>query len=165
MPTAQEMIALGADRYEGDRSKASRVVSLVVVLALASGVAVAWVLSDRSARTYSVSENAATWTADVKTAIAERTPTGPVTPTGSLREIPGVGKIVSVVVEGQSAKRVTVLFLTVNGWNTAGLAYVKGSGPPWDTCNIHLSGPWWEIGQLNVSTMACARGLHFTGAG
>ena len=29
----------------------------------------------------------------------------------------------------------------------------------------HLSGPWWQIGLLNLTTNGCARGFHFTGGG
>ncbi len=130
--------------------------------------AVGWHLYNRPAHVYAVGPNSATWTADVKLAIAESTPAGPLLPSGPLRDIPGVGTINSVIVnKGTSEHQVAVFFVTsdVPGAGESGLAYLRGYPPLQDTCDVHLSGPWWQIGLLNVSTNGCARGFHFTGGG
>src|ERR1019366_10429639 len=90
----------------------------------------------------------------------------PVPLVGPLRDIPGVGKIVEVIVDRfPSRKGAAVSFMTGVGVRDAGLVYLSGYPPPPDSCNVHLSGPWWEVTPLNVATMGCARGFHFTAGG
>jgi len=133
----------------------------VVVLVIVVGV-----LYEKPAHTYPVGVNQTAWAADVKIALAERSPVGPIMPTGPLRDLPGVGEIATVIVDrSSSGNKVTVLFLTSVGVNEAGLAYLKGSPPPQDSCSVHLSGPWWQIAPLNTTTMGCARGFHDNGGG
>jgi hypothetical protein len=137
--------------------------AILILFALTAIVLLAWVLYNRPAHSFQVNR---TWTSDVKLAISEGKPVGPIRPTGPLKDIPGVGRIDSVIVERPApGNRVMVLFLTVDGWNSEGLAYIKGYSPPSDTCNFHLGGPWWQLGQLNTTTMGCARGFTFTGGG
>ena len=144
----------------------SRWLTVSAVVVLAAVVVVAWTLYERPSHTYRVDAHSVTWTKDVKIAIAERTAFGPIKPSGPLRKLPGVGKIVSVIVEwGGSSKKVVVQFMTAEGVGEAGLAYIEGYSPPSDSCNVHLSGPWWQIGPLNTTSMGCARGFHFTGGG
>src|SRR3984957_6904250 len=70
----------------------------LILVALAVVVGGGWLLYNRPAHTYAVGANSATWTSDVKLAIAESKPVGPLLPSGPLRDIPGVGKITSVIV-------------------------------------------------------------------
>jgi hypothetical protein len=140
--------------------------TVLVLVSLAVIVIVAWILYDRPAHSYRMGANTATWSADVKIALSESVPVGPITPTGPLSDIPGVGKIVNVIVnKADSGKKVAVLFLTGEGVNESGLVYLNGFPPPSDTCNVHLNGPWWQVGPLNTMTMGCERGFHFTGGG
>jgi hypothetical protein len=140
--------------------------TVLVLASLAVVVIAGWLLYDRPAHTYTVNANAATWRADVKIALQERPPTGPLTPSGRLQNLPGVGMIMSVYVDGSnSGKNVSVLFLTNVGPDETGLAYLQGFPPPSDSCNVHLSGPWWQISPLNISTNTCARGFHYTPGG
>jgi len=140
--------------------------AVLILVSLAVIVIVAWILYDRPAHSYRMGANTATWSADVKIAIAESPPVGPITPSGALRDIPGVGKIVSVIVDkADSGKKVAVLFLTSEGVEESGLVYLIGFPPPSDSCSVHLNGPWWQVGPLNTTTMGCARGFHFTGGG
>jgi hypothetical protein len=145
------------------RGPKMRAALLLPVVAL---VIVAGALYEKPAHTYHVGVNQAVWASDVKIALAERVPVGPIMPTGSLRDLPGVGEIASVIVDrSASGNKVTVLFLTSVGVNEAGLAYLKGFPPPQDSCSVHLSGPWWQIAPLNTTTMGCARGFHDNGGG
>jgi hypothetical protein len=139
----------------------------LIVVALAVIVGVGWFVYNRPAHAYSVGPNSATWTSDVKLAIAESKPTGPLLPRGPLRDLPGVGTITSVLVNKGPGNRVAVFFVTndVPAAGESGLAYLRGYPPYPDTCNVHLSGPWWQIGVLNESSNDCARGFHFTGGG
>ena len=138
---------------------------LALLLAAAVVVVVGWVLYDRPAHTYPMSGNSATWSADVRIALSEGGAGGVVAPSGPLREIPGVGRIVEVIIDKATLRKSTeVLFLTGTNANYSGLAYLNGFPPPPDSCNVHLGGPWWQLASLNVQTMGCQRGFHFTGA-
>ena len=140
--------------------------TVLILVVVATIVLVAWFLYDRPAHSFQVNGNAATWTADVKTAIARSGSGSPIAPEGALRDIPGVGRIASVIVDkSSSGKRVAVLFMTSPGGNSGGLVFLHGYPPPSDTCNTHLSGPWWQLSPLNYTTNGCARGFHFTGGG
>jgi hypothetical protein len=140
--------------------------TVLILVAMAVIVIVAWILYDRPAHTYRVGAHTATWSADVKIALSESVRVGPITPSGPLRDIPGVGKIVRVIVDKEdSGKKVAVLFLTSEGVEESGLVYLHGFPPPSDSCNVHLNGPWWQVGPLNTTSMGCARGFHFTGGG
>jgi len=140
--------------------------TVLILASLAVIVIVGWILYDRPAHIYAVNANAATWRADVMIALKERPPTGPLTPSGRLQDLPGVGTIMSIYVyETTSGKGVSVLFLTDVGQEENGLAYLQGFPPPSDSCNVHLSGPWWQISPLNISTNTCARGYHYTPGG
>jgi hypothetical protein len=141
-----------------------RATSLLTLASLLIVVVVGWILYNRPAHVYSVPVNAATWRADVMIALKERPATGPITPRGRLQHLPGVGPIMSVYVNG-SGKHVSVLFLTNVGMEENGLAYLQGLPPPSDSCNVHLSGPWWQISPLNTTTNGCARGYHYTPGG
>jgi hypothetical protein len=113
-----------------------------------------------------VEGNATTWMADVNVAIKRSGGKSPIAASGALHHLPGVGTIKSVIVESTSAgRKVMVMFLKSRGWNETGLIYLKGFPPPSDTCNVHLSGPWWQVGALDVTSMGCARGYHFTPGG
>jgi hypothetical protein len=148
------------------RWRHERGVTVLILVSLALIVIVAWILYDRPAHTYHLGANTATWSADVKIALSKSVPVGPITPSGALSDIPGVGKIVRVIVDkADSGKKLAVLFLTSEGVNESGLVYLNGFPPPSDTCNVHLNGPWWQVGPLNTTTMGCARGFHFTGGG
>jgi hypothetical protein len=149
----------------GPRTRRARFRVAVVILVCVAIVLAGWILYNRPAHTFSVGANDAIWTSDVKLAMAQSNSAGPITPTGPLRDVPGVGKIESVIVEKGSRNRVIVLFLTSEGWNETGLVYLQGYPPPSDSCNVHLSGPWWQVGRMNVSTMSCARGFNFTPGG
>jgi len=152
----------------GPWSRRTRMRVGAVVLVCVVIVVVAWTRYNRPAHAYAVGANSATWTSDVKLAIAESKPVGPLLPSGPLRDIPGVGKITSVIVnKGNAGHWVAVFFVTndVPAAGESGLAYLRGYPPLPDTCNVHLGGPWWQIGLLNVSTNGCARGFHFTGGG
>jgi hypothetical protein len=138
----------------------------LLTLAALAVVVSAFILYNRPAHLYGINAHGVTWTKDVNLALSERPALGPLTPSGPLRDIPGVGRIVSVVIEGPaSGKKVIVLFLKSRGWNATGLAYIEGFSPPPDTCNAHIGGPWWQLGSLNTTSMGCARGFHFTGGG
>ena len=138
----------------------------VLIIALVVVAVVGWALYERPAHAYSVSAYGATWTADVRTAISEHVRPGPIVPSGKLRDLPGVGRIVSVVVDQPTTgNREVVMFLTGVSLNEAGLAYIRGYAPPSDTCNVHLGGPWWQLVPLNVQSMSCPRGFEFTGGG
>jgi hypothetical protein len=140
--------------------------TVLTLVSLALIVVVAWILYDRPAHSYRMGANTATWSADVKIALSESVPVGPITPSGPLSDIPGVGRIVGVFVNREdSGKKAAVLFLTSEGINESGLVYLNGFPPPSDSCNVHLNGPWWQVGPLNTTTMGCARGFHFTGGG
>ena len=140
----------------------------LALVALVAMIIVAWTLYDRPSHTYQVGSHRATWSLDVKAALAEKrsATNGSVALVGPLAHLPGVGKIVEVIVDKfPSHKGEAVLFLTGVDANDAGLAYLNGYPPPPDSCNFHLGGPWWQISPLNVTTMGCARGFHFTGGG
>jgi hypothetical protein len=157
---SQDTKTIAARRRREARAGILLLVSLAVV------VLVAWVLYDRPAHAYQVNGNSATWMKDVKIALAESDSGSPITPAGQLRDIPGVGRIASVVVnKSASDNKAAVLFMTSFGGNSGGLVYIRGYPPPPDTCHTHLSGPWWELSPLNDSTNACARGFQFTGGG
>jgi hypothetical protein len=137
--------------------------AVLIVIALAVIVGTGWFLYNRPAHEYSVGAHSVTWTSDVTLAIAEskNQPVGPLVPTGPLRAIPGVGRIVSVLVDKGSSHRVAVLFLTseVPGAGESGLVYLKGFPALPDACNLHLSGPWWQVGLMNITSNSCARGF------
>jgi hypothetical protein len=161
---------LNAPVYDrsGPLTRRVRIRVAVVILICVVVVVAGWILYNRPAHPYSVGANSATWTSDVKLAIAESKPVGPLLPSGPLRDIPGVGMIVNIVVDkGASGHQVAVLFVTSEGPGAgeAGLAYLRGYPPLPDSCNFHLSGPWWQVGLLNVESNGCARGFHFTGGG
>ena len=141
------------------RVRATSLVVLVVAVIL-----MAWDLYDRPAHVYAVNANQATWRADVKIALKERPPTGPLTPSGRLQTLPGIGPIMSVYVN-ESGKAVSVLFLTNVGQEENGLAYLQNFPPPSDSCNVHLSGPWWQISPLDIATNECSRGYHYSPGG
>ena len=146
------------------RRESGRTVLILASVALV--VIVGWLLYDRPAHVYAVNANQATWRADVKIALKERPPTGPLTPSGRLQSLPGVGPIMSVYInKSNSGKNVSVLFLTNVGQEENGLAYLQGFPPPSDSCNVHLSGPWWQMSPLNITTNGCARGYHYTPGG
>jgi len=148
------------------RWRHERGVTVLLLVSLAVVVIVAWTLYNRPAHSYRMGAHTVTWSADVKIAVAESGPAGPMTPTGTLRDVPGVGKIVGVFVDtADSGKKEAVSFLTREGVGESGLVYLNGFPPPSDSCNLHLSGPWWQVGPLNTTTMGCARGFHFTGGG
>jgi hypothetical protein len=150
----------------GPLTRRARMRVAVVILVCAVVLAAGWILYNRPAHPYPVRANSATWTSDVRLAIAESKPVGPIHPTGPLRHLPGVGTIVSVIVDkGVSDHQVAVLFMTNEGVGESGLAYLKGFPPPPDSCDVHLSGPWWQIGPLNLPSNNCARGFHYTEGG
>ncbi len=129
-------------------------------------VVVAGVLYNRPAHSYEVSENSKTWAADVQIALSEGGAGGAVAPVGPLRDLPGVGKIAEVIVDKAALRKGTaVLFLTGLGGDYSGLAYLDGFPLPPDSCNAHLSSPWWQIAPLNDKTRGCPRGFDFTGGG
>jgi hypothetical protein len=138
----------------------------LALVALVAMIIASWILYERPSDTYQVGSHSAIWSLDVKTALAEkRSPTsGSVALVGQLVNLPGVGKIVQVVVDKFPLhKGEAVLFLTGVGANYGGLAYLNGYPPPSDSCSFHLSGLWWQIAPVNVTTMGCARGFRFTG--
>jgi hypothetical protein len=140
--------------------------TVLILASLAVVVIAGWLLYNRPAHIYAVNANQATWRADVKIALKERPPMGPLTPSGRLQSLPGVGPLMSVYVyETNAGKNVSVLFLTNVGQEENGLAYLQGFPPPSDTCNVHLSGPWWQISPLNINANECARGYHYTPGG
>ena len=148
------------------RWRRGRVVKIFSIFAMVAALAVGWVLYHRPAHPYQMSAHNAVWTADVKFALSESRSGSPVPILGPLRDIPGVGKIVKVIVEKfPSRKGSAVLFLTGVSIGYQGLVYLDGYPPPPDSCNVHLSGPWWEVSPENVATMGCARGFHFTAGG
>jgi hypothetical protein len=148
------------------RWRRRRLVQIFLVVALVAAVTVSWLLYNRPAHSYQVSAHSAVWTADVKFALSENGSGSPVPVVGPLRHVPGVGKIVEVIVDKfPSRKGSAVLFLTGVGINDAGLVYLNGYPAPPDSCNVHLSGPWWEVSPLNDRTMSCDRGFHFTAGG
>jgi hypothetical protein len=132
------------------------IVALVIVIAA---------LVDKPAL-YPVHVDGSTWRADVRIALKHRVPTGPLNPSGPLGDIPGVGRIVSVVTNyAASGAKESVLFLTAVGINQAGLAYLHNVPPPTDSCSVHLSGPWWQLGPLSTTTVKCGSGFHYTAGG
>jgi hypothetical protein len=132
------------------------VVVLVVVVA---------VLVEKPNHLYPVNADSSKWLDKVNVALVMGGVGGPIRHVAGY-QLPGVGKISEIVVDrGAGGTRVSVLFLTSNGWNESGLAYLIGYPPPSDTCNVHLSGPWWQLGPLNTSTMGCAKGFHYTPGG
>jgi hypothetical protein len=138
----------------------------LLLLPVVAVVIVVGALYEKPAHSYQVNGNAATWAADVKIALSKSRSASPITPTGPLLLLPGVGKIDSVVVnKSPSGQKVAVMFMTGTGGNSGGLVYLHGYPPPSDTCNAHLSGPWWQLSPLNDTTMGCERGFHFTGGG
>jgi len=141
---------------------------LTLVTIIVAVVFVTWVLYNRPPHLYPTGANAVTWRADVGIALSESGSGVQVVPKGPLSDLPGVGKIVKVMVErSPSGKRVVVFFLTHVGIgsNYTGLVYLDGYSPPADTCNVHLNGPWWQLSPLNYNTNDCSRGFHFTGGG
>lgn len=140
--------------------------SWVVLLFLIVAAIIAITLYLRPARTYDVNANRKIWLTDVNAALRESGSGGSIAPTGTLRTIAGVGKIQEVFVSKATLRKaVSVLFLTGINQRYAGLAYLEGYPPPPDSCNVHLSGPWWQIAHVNVTTMSCPRGYNFTGGG
>jgi hypothetical protein len=136
------------------------------LVALAATVIAVWILYNQPAHSYQVGANSTTWSADVATALVQRPSGGNFVPVGALRHLPGVGKIVEVIVDKAPPRKGTsVLFLTGVGNNYAGLVYLDGFPPPPDSCNFHLGGPWWELAPLNDATMGCPRGFHYTAGG
>lgn len=134
--------------------------ALIIVFSL-----IAIKLFNHPARTYDENSNYKIWLKDVGIAESE-SPSGNFTPTGTLRDIPGIGIVKDVfVTEAASRNAVMVEFLTGIDQKYAGLVYLKGFPPPPDSCNVQLSGPWWQIVPLNVSDMNCPRGYNFTGGG
>ena len=88
------------------------------------------------------------------------------TPSGNLRHIPGIGVVKEVIVDETNFRNeVMVEFLNGTDQQYAGLVYLKGLPPPPDSCNVHLSGPWWEVVPLDDADMKCPRGFSFTGGG
>src|ERR1700678_533366 len=92
---------LNSPVYEGSGplTRRARMRVAVVILVCAGVLAVGWILYNRPAHPYPVGANSATWTSDVKLAIAESKPTGPLLPSGPLRDIPGGGKTLNIVVK------------------------------------------------------------------
>jgi hypothetical protein len=136
------------------------------LVALAVAVITAWILYNRPAHSYEVGANSTAWSADVTTALAKRPSGGNFVPVGPLSELPGVGKIVEIIVDkAPSRKGTAVFFLSALDANYAGLVYLDNFPPPEDSCNYHLGGPWWELTPLNDATMGCPRGFHYTGGG
>lgn len=141
---------------------------LMLATIIVVAVFVGRVLYNRPPHLYATGANAVTWRADVSTALSESGSGSQVVPTGPLGDLPGVGKIVKVIVErSPSGARVVVFFLTHVGIgaNYTGLVYLERYSPPADTCNVHLNGPWWQLSPFNFNTNDCARGFHFTGGG
>lgn len=148
------------------RWRRSHLAKIFAIVAMVAALVIGWVLYHRPAHSYQVSAHGAVWTVDVKFALSESRSGSPVPILGPLRDIPGVGKIVDVIVDKfPSHKGAAVSFMTGVGINSAGLAYLDEYQPPSDSCNVHLSGPWWEVSPLNDATMSCARGFHYTGGG
>ena len=140
--------------------------SWFVLLLLIVAAIVALTLYLRPAHTYDVNANRKIWLTDVNVALREAGSGGSITPKGTLRNIAGVGKIQEVFVsKARLHGAVSVLFLTGINQKYAGLAYLEGHPPPPDSCNVHLSGPWWQISHVDVTTMGCPRGYNFTGGG
>jgi len=136
------------------------------LVALAATAVAVWILYNQPAHSYPVGANATTWTADVTKALAQRPSGGNFVPTGTLRTLPGVGRVFEVVVDqGPLRPGKMVMFLTKVDGDGAGLVYLDDFPPPSDTCNFHLGGPWWELSPLNYTTMGCSRGYHFTPGG
>jgi hypothetical protein len=143
-----------------------RVRASALVVLVAAVIALTWNLYNQSAHSYTVGENTTTWSADVTKALAQLPSGGNLVPTGSLRNLPGVGRIFEVVVDqGPLRQGKMVMFLTKVDGNGAGLVYLDDFPPPSDTCNFHLGGPWWELSPLNDNTMGCSRGFSFTPGG
>ena len=109
--------------------------------------------------------NSKIWLKDVD--IAEAKSLGAnFTPSGSLRDIPGIGVVKEVIVDETNFRNeVMVEFLNGTDQQYAGLVYLKGLPPPPDSCNVHLSGPWWQVAPLDDADMKCPRGFSFTGGG
>jgi hypothetical protein len=143
-------------------------VAALVVLVIVAAAVVSWHIYNRPAHPYDVHRNSATWIADVTLVRAEINSNSAVLPVGSLRDIPGVGKIVKILVNRTpSGKGLSIEFLTAFGVgsNATGLVYLNDHGPPWDMCVVHLRGVWWQLGPLDVDGTTCARGFHFTPGG
>ena len=148
------------------RWRRGRVAGIFLLVAVVAALIVGWHLYNRPAHPYQVNANSAVWSTDVKFAISESGSGSPVPLVGPLRDIPGVGKIVEVIVDRfPSRKGAAVSFMTGVGVRYAGLVYLNGYPPPQDSCNVHLSGPWCEVSPLIVTTMSCPRGFHYTGGG
>lgn len=148
------------------RWRRGRVAGILLLVAVVAALIVGWHLYNRPAHPYQVNANSAVWSTDVKFALSESGSGSPVPLIGPLRDLPGVGKPVEVVVDKfPSRKGDAVSFMTGVGSRSTGLVYLNGYPPPPDSCNVHLSGPWWEVSPLNVATMGCARGFHFTAGG
>lgn len=141
----------------------ARAVLLVPVVVL---VVVVGFLVEKPSHLYPVNADRASWLAQVKVALVMGGVDGSPIRHVADYQLAGVGKVSEVVVNrGSSGTRVSVLFLTSSGWNESGLAYLVGYPPPSDSCSVHLSGPWWQLGALNTTTMGCASGFHYTPGG
>ena len=140
--------------------------SALALVALVGTIIAAWTLYNQPAHSYSVGPNATAWNTDVGLALRQLPAGGHLNPQGRLRALPGVGTIVEVIVDRPTPHHGSaVFFLTGVGANDAGLVYLEGLPPPQDTCNYHLGGPWWELSPMNVDTMSCVRGFHYTPGG
>ena len=147
-------------------SRLGRLTRRALVVAVAVAVAFTWILVHRAPATFDVAAHHSVWSRDVNLALSYSPVTGHMAPTRELRRLPGVGTVVDVAVERATKRNgVEVAFWTGVGQNERGLAYLTNIPPPWDTCVVHLSGPWWEITPLDISTMNCSPGYRFTGGG
>jgi len=143
-------------------------VAALVVLVIVAAAIVSWHFYNRPAHPYDVHRNSATWIADVTLVRSEISSHSPVVPVGPLRDIPGVGKIVKILVnQTPSRSGLSIQFLTALGVgsNATGLVYLNDFGPPFDMCVVHLRGVWWQLGPLDADGTTCARGFHFTPGG
>jgi hypothetical protein len=159
-PPAQLDDDLKSNAFWSKHGRLARRLILVIVAAL---LLFTWLVLRPRVDTYNVAVNSPTWATDVQVALSKSGTGGPVAPTGSLSSLPGVGKISRILVEHTIARKGTVVYF----WSAAkprgsALEYLIRVPPASDQCNIHLTGPWWQMAPLNDRTMSCPRGFTFT---
>jgi hypothetical protein len=137
------------------------VIGVVLVVGLAL-VLIARGLYDRPAHRYNTTYEAC-WYAAAVGALSTGATAAQASCNSPSGDLPGVGHLLSTRPYPAGFGHGIVIFITAQepGRGVEGLAYVKGERPPFDSCVVHLDGPWWQLALENISSMSCPRGFTF----
>src|ERR1019366_4434909 len=139
-----------------------RVLAIVVILLGPAVALFAWGLYDRPAHHYNMAYEPC-WYAAALAAIGAPSTFAPRMCSSSSGNLPGVGYLLRTRPFTGSPGHDLVIFTTAQNTDRGveGLAYVIGEPPPYDSCVLHLGGPWWQLAFENIPSMSCPRGFTF----